>query len=134
MKERGSGCIVFLTSTSTKEVIPTLLLSNMMRAAVVGFAKTLSKELGPDGIRVLCVAPGSIDTDRLRSLDENAAGSSDKSVEEVRRANASRIPLRRYGEPKEFGDVVTFLASERGSYVSGITVVVDGGTLNGILS
>lgn len=134
MKERGSGCIVFLTSTSTKEVIPTLLLSNMMRAAVVGFAKTLSKELGPDGIRVLCVAPGSIDTDRLRSLDENAAGSSGKSVEEVRRANASRIPLRRYGKPKEFGDVVAFLASERGSFVSGITVAVDGGTLNGILS
>ncbi|HEU4489046.1 MAG TPA: SDR family oxidoreductase [Actinomycetota bacterium] len=134
MKERGSGCIIFLTSSSTKEVIPALLLSNMMRAAVVGLAKTLSKELGPKGIRVLCAAPGSIDTDRLRSLDARAAERSGNSVEDVKTKNQAAIPLRRYGDPKEFGDVVAFLASERASYVNGITVAVDGGALNGILS
>jgi 3-oxoacyl-[acyl-carrier protein] reductase len=134
MKERGAGCMIFLTSSSTKEVIPPLLLSNMMRAAVVGLAKTLSKELGPKGIRVLCAAPGSIDTDRLRSLDSRAAERSGAGVEEVRTKNQAAIPLRRYGDPKEFGDVVTFLASERASYVNGITVAVDGGALNGILS
>jgi 3-oxoacyl-[acyl-carrier protein] reductase len=134
MKERGSGCIVFITSSATKEIIPTLLLSNMMRAAVVGLAKTMSKELGPHGIRVLCVAPGRIDTARVQSLDEATAQSSGRTVQEVRTASESQIPLQRYGEPKEFGDVVAFLASDRASYLSGITVAVDGGALDGILS
>lgn len=134
MKERRSGCIVFITSTATKEIIPTLLLSNMMRAAVVGLAKTMSKELGPHGIRVLCVAPGRIDTARVQSLDETTAVSSGRSPEEVRAASEGEIPLQRYGEPKEFGEVVAFLTSERASYVTGITVAVDGGALNGILS
>jgi 3-oxoacyl-[acyl-carrier protein] reductase len=134
MKERGSGCIVFVTSSATKEIIPTLLLSNMMRAAVVGLAKTMSKELGPHGIRVLCVAPGRIDTARVQSLDEGTAESSGRSPQEVRTASESQIPLQRYGEPREFGEVVAFLASERASYVTGITVAVDGGALNGILS
>ena len=134
MKERGSGCIVFITSSATKEIIPTLLLSNMMRAAVVGLAKTMSKELGPHGIRVLCVAPGRIDTARVQALDEATAESSGRPVQEVRAASESQIPLQRYGEPKEFGEVVAFLASERASYLSGITVAVDGGALDGILS
>jgi 3-oxoacyl-[acyl-carrier protein] reductase len=134
MKEHGSGCIVFVTSSATKEIIPTLLLSNMMRAAVVGLAKTMSKELGPHGIRVLCVAPGRIDTARVQSLDEATAESSGRTVQEVRAASESQIPLQRYGEPKEFGEVVAFLASERASYLTGITVAVDGGALDGILS
>ncbi|MGH2819420.1 MAG: SDR family oxidoreductase [Actinomycetota bacterium] len=134
MKERGSGCLIFLTSSSTREIIPSLLLSNMMRAAVVGMAKTLSKELGPRGIRVLCVAPGRIDTARLRSLDEKTAQASGQSVEEVAAGNKSVIPLGRYGSPQEFGDVVAFMASERASYVSGTSVAVDGGLLNGLLT
>jgi 3-oxoacyl-[acyl-carrier protein] reductase len=134
MRERGTGCLIYLTSSSTKEVIPTLLLSNMMRAAVVGLAKTLSKEVGPDGVRVLCVAPGRIETARLQALDERSAESTGRSVEDVRGEMAARIPLGRYGSPEEFADVVTFLASERASYVSGISVLVDGGLLNGLLS
>jgi 3-oxoacyl-[acyl-carrier protein] reductase len=134
MKGKGVGCLVFLTSASTKEVIPNLLLSNMMRAAVVGMAKTMSKELGPDGIRVVCVAPGRIETDRLRSLDEGAAARTGQTVDEVRAQNQASIPLGRYGDPSEFGDVVAFLASERASYLSGISVLVDGGALNGVLS
>jgi 3-oxoacyl-[acyl-carrier protein] reductase len=134
MKERGSGVLIFLTSSSTKEIIPTLLLSNMMRAAVVGLAKTMSKEFGPHGIRVLCIAPGRIDTDRLKSLDENTAKATNRSPDEVRAATQALIPLGRYGRPDELGDVVAFLASERASYITGTTVLVDGGLLNGILS
>lgn len=134
MRARGGGCIAFLTSSSTKEVVPGLLLSNMMRAAVVGMAKTLSKELAADGIRVLCVAPGRIDTDRLKALDEATARRTGRPADEVRAANQSLIPLGRYGRPEEFGDVVAFLVSHRASYISGITVLVDGGLLNGVLS
>jgi 3-oxoacyl-[acyl-carrier protein] reductase len=134
MRERGSGCLLFLTSGSTKEVILNLLLSNMMRAAVVAMAKTISKELGPEGIRVLCVAPGRIETPRLVQLDEAAAEKSGKDVEEIRSSLVSTIPLGRYGDPEEFGDVVAWLASERASYLSGVSVSVDGGALNGVLS
>ncbi|MGH2695068.1 MAG: SDR family oxidoreductase [Actinomycetota bacterium] len=134
MKERGSGVLIFLTSSSTKEIIPTLMLSNTMRAAVVGLAKTMSKELGPHGIRVLCIAPGRIDTDRLKSLDENTAKTTNRSPDEVRAATQALIPLGRYGRPEELGDVIAFLASERASYMTGTTVLVDGGLLNGILS
>jgi 3-oxoacyl-[acyl-carrier protein] reductase len=134
MRARGSGCMIYLTSSSTKEVVPGLLLSNMMRAAVVGLAKTVSKEAGPDGVRVLCVAPGRIETARLQSLDRRAAERSGKDIEDIRRAIQERIPLGRYGSPEEFADVVAFLASPRASYVSGISVLVDGGMLSGLLS
>jgi 3-oxoacyl-[acyl-carrier protein] reductase len=134
MRARGAGCVLYVTSSSTKEVIPGLLLSNMLRAAVVGMAKTLSKELGSEGIRVLCVAPGRIKTPRVDSLDAIHARRSGRSVDEVRAESESRIPLGRYGRPEEFGDVVAFLASERASYLTGTSVVVDGGLLNGVLS
>jgi 3-oxoacyl-[acyl-carrier protein] reductase len=134
MTRRRAGCLVFLTSSSTKEVIAGLMLSNMMRAAVVGMAKTLSKELGPQGIRVVCVAPGRIQTTRLESLDEAAAKRDGIAIDEVRARNQSQVPLGRYGRPAEFGAVVAFLASEKASYVTGTSVVVDGGLLNGILA
>jgi 3-oxoacyl-[acyl-carrier protein] reductase len=119
MEERRSGVIVFITSSSAKEPIAGLLLSNTMRPAVVGMAKTLSKELGEHGIRVLCVAPGRIETPRTQALGH---------------AGVEAIPLGRLGRPAEFGDVVAFLASPRASYVTGISVLVDGGTSNGLLS
>jgi 3-oxoacyl-[acyl-carrier protein] reductase len=134
MKEKGSGCIIFMTSSSTKEVIPNLLLSNMMRAAVVGMAKTMSKELGPYGIRVLCIAPGRHHTPRVEQLDANAASKTNKTIQEVRGENSGAIALGRYGRPEEFGDVVAFLASERASYLTGTSVSVDGGLLDGLLS
>jgi 3-oxoacyl-[acyl-carrier protein] reductase len=119
MKERGSGVILFITSSSTKEMIPGLLLSNMMRPAVVGMAKTLSKELGPHGVRVVCVAPARIETPRTRALGHGGTES---------------IPLGRLGRPQELGDVVAFLVSERASYVTGVTLLVDGGASNGLLA
>ena len=132
MRERRSGCLVFITSSSTKEVIPGLLFSNMMRPAVVGLAKTLSKELGPDGVRSLCVAPGRIDTARVRSLDAHRASATGSDPAEVRASSEAGIPLGRYGDPSEFGSVVAFLASERASYVTGVNVLVDGGHISGL--
>jgi 3-oxoacyl-[acyl-carrier protein] reductase len=134
LRATGGGVIAYLTSTSTKEVIPNLLLSNVMRAGVVGLAKTLAHELGPDGVRVLCAAPGRLATDRLVSLDSISAERQGVSVEEVRRSGEASIPLGRYGDPAEFGDVVAFLCSERASYLSGITVAIDGGRMVGLLS
>jgi 3-oxoacyl-[acyl-carrier protein] reductase len=130
MKERGSGVIIFLTSTSTKEIVEGLLLSNMMRAAVVGMAKTMSKELGPLGIRVLCVAPGRISTKRLQQLDSDRSSRTGETLEEIGRSWAEKIPLGRYGDPAEFGDVVAFVASDRAAYVTGTTLMVDGGLTN----
>jgi 3-oxoacyl-[acyl-carrier protein] reductase len=80
------------------------------------------------------VAPGRIETQRLQELDEINATASGRSIDEVRAASHAEIPLRRYGQPHELGDVITFLASERASYLSGITVLVDGGMLHGLLS
>ena len=133
MKGRG-GAIVYITSGSVKEPISGLLFSNMLRPAIVGMAKTLSKELAPDGIRVLCVAPGRVRTPRVDALDEVVATNSGRPVDEVRAASEASIPLGRYGRPEEFGDVVAFLASERASYMTGVTVVVDGGHLHSLLA
>ncbi len=134
MRSRGGGTIIFITSGSAKEPIGNLLLSNVLRPAVTGLSKTLSKELGPHGIRTLCVAPGRIQTDRVLALDRLSADRSGRTAEEVAEASRSGIPLGRYGDPAEFGDVVAFVASERASYMTGSTVVVDGGALHGLLT
>lgn len=134
MKQRGTGVVIFITSSSTKEVIPNLLLSNTMRAGVVALAKTMSKELGPHGIRVVCVAPGRVDTDRIAELAEATAKKQNISIDEATQRMQSDIPLGRYASPKELGDVVAFLASDRASFVSGINVLVDGGMLNAVTS
>ncbi|MFN2593285.1 MAG: SDR family oxidoreductase [Actinomycetota bacterium] len=134
MKERGSGVLLFITSSSTKEIIPVLLLSNMMRAAVVGMAKTMSKELGPHGIRTVCLAPGTYDTPRIEQIENANAAGSGRSIEEIRAGAVKEIPLGRYGQPREFGDLLAFCASERASYLTGVTVVADGGRLYSVLS
>lgn len=112
-----AGRILAITSIASKEPVDHIALSNMFRPAVAGLVKTLASELGPQGITANCVAPGRIATARLDHLYPN--GPSD--------ADLAGIPLRRWGEPRELGEVVCFLASERASYVTGQTVVVDGG-------
>jgi 3-oxoacyl-[acyl-carrier protein] reductase len=111
------GRIIAITSIAAKEPTAHLALSNSLRPAVTGWLKTLATELGPRGITVNCVAPGRIATPRLEYLYPDGPTE----------AQLSDIPLRRWGEPREFGDVVCFLASERARYLSGQTVVVDGG-------
>ena len=117
LRESDGGRIIGITSLAAKEPTDHLALSNMLRPGLTGYFKTLSRELGPDGITVNCVAPGRIETARLAELYPD--GPTPERVAD--------IPLRRWGQPREFGDVVCFLASERARYVSGQTLVVDGG-------
>lgn len=133
MQERGWGRILFITSGSVKQPIQNLILSNSIRAAVTGMAKTLAGEVGRHGITVNCLAPGRIDTERVRSLDENTAARTGRTPAEVRAALEAAIPLGRYGHVNEFGRVAAFLCSEAASYITGSTVVVDGGNINTLL-
>ncbi|MER6328404.1 SDR family oxidoreductase [Streptomyces sp. NPDC001034] len=120
------GVIGFVLSGSVHEPIPALTISNGLRPGLAGFAKSLADELGPRGIRVLGLLPARIDTDRVRELDALSA-----DPEATRAANESRIPLRRYGAPEEFGKVAAFLLSPAASYLTGIMVPVDGGMRHG---
>lgn len=131
MRKQGSGRIVFVTSAAIREPIPTLVLSNAVRMAVHGFAKTLARQVARDAITVNCVLPGRIATDRIASLDEAAARASGRSLDEVRAASARSVPAGRVGDPAEFGAVVTFLCSEQAAYVTGAAIPVDGGVLSG---
>jgi 3-oxoacyl-[acyl-carrier protein] reductase len=117
LEASGAGRIVAITSLAAKEPTQHLALSNMIRPGLTGWLKTLAHELGSKRITVNCVAPGRIATDRLAYLYPE--GPTEEQLRE--------IPLGRWGEPREFGDVVCFLASERARYVSGQTIVVDGG-------
>jgi 3-oxoacyl-[acyl-carrier protein] reductase len=117
LEQSAGGRILGITSLAAKEPTDHLALSNALRPAVHGYFKTLSRELGPRGITVNCVAPGRIATARLEELYPD--GPTPEQVAE--------IPLGRWGDPREFGDVVCFLASERARYISGQTLVVDGG-------
>lgn len=122
----AGGVIGFVLSGSVYEPIPGLTISNGLRPGLAGFAKSLSDELGPRGIRVVGVLPGRIDTDRVRQLDALSA-----DPEATRAASESRIPLRRYGAPEEFGRVAAFLMSPAASYLTGVMVPVDGGARHG---
>ena len=116
--------VICITSAAVKEPTPHLALSNTIRPAVTGWAKTLSRELGPDGITVNCVAPGRIDTPRMSEL---------YGPDGPPAAELAQIPIGRMGTPREFGDVVCFLASARAGYVTGTTVQVDGGISRSLL-
>ncbi|KOU55271.1 oxidoreductase [Streptomyces sp. MMG1533] len=120
------GVIGFVLSGSVHEPIPGLTISNGLRPGLAGFAKSLADELGPRGIRVVGLLPARIDTDRVRELDGLSA-----DPEATRAANESRIPLRRYGRPEEFGRTAAFLLSPAASYLTGIMVPVDGGMRHG---
>ncbi|MFJ2772971.1 SDR family oxidoreductase [Streptomyces sp. NPDC087300] len=125
--ELGEGGVIgFVLSSSVYEPIAGLTISNGLRPGLAGFAKSLSDELGPRGIRVLGVLPGRIGTDRMRQLDGLSP-----DPEATRAANEARIPLRRYGTPREFGRTAAFLLSPAASYLTGIMVPVDGGARSG---
>ncbi|QQM44251.1 SDR family oxidoreductase [Streptomyces liliifuscus] len=125
--ELGEGGVIgFVLSASVHEPLPGLTISNGLRPGLAGFAKSLSDELGPRGIRVVGVLPARIDTDRVRELDGYAP-----DPEAARAANEARIPLRRYGTPEEFGRTAAFLLSPAASYLTGIMVPVDGGARHG---
>jgi len=133
MIPRRWGRIINLTSVSVKQPIENLILSNMARTGVVGFAKTLASELAPHNILVNNVCPGSFRTDRHYELARGRAQKLGITMEEYLEQQAKTIPLGRFGEPSEFADLVVFLASERASYITGATIQVDGGIVRGLL-
>lgn len=133
MREAGYGRIVVIGSITMKQPIPNLMLSNSVRAGVLGWAKSLSEELAPEGITVNLVLPGRVWTDRVRQLIEGQAAKEGRSVEEVRAADEGSIPMRRFGDPREVGDLVAFLASERAAYLTGLSILVDGGLYRGMI-
>jgi 3-oxoacyl-[acyl-carrier protein] reductase len=133
MKERKWGRIVSLVSVSVKQPVENLLLSNTIRPAVVGFAKSLSQEVAPYGITVNCVGPGFTRTARLDELAAARAKKSGTTPEAIFRAWEESIPVRRLGKPEELADLVAFLASERAAYLTGLTITFDGGSVRGLM-
>jgi len=125
------GAVLWVTSSSVRQPVPNLDTSNVLRPGVAAMVKVLARELGP-AIRVNSMAPGRFDTDRVRSLDAARAEQTGTSTEEQRAEWGNTIPLGRYGEPVEFGRVGAFLLSPAASYVSGISVQVDGALVTAI--
>ncbi len=132
MRQAGYGRIVNIISTSVKEPIPGLGVSNTVRGAVAAWAKTLSRELGPDGITVNNVLPGFTETPRLESLVAGKAGKQNASEDEVRASMLTQVPLGRFCKPEETAAAITFLCSPLAGYITGINLPVDGGRLGSL--
>ena len=122
LEASGRGRVIAITSSTVKEPVDNLALSNAIRPGLVGWLKTISRELGPVGVTVNAIAPGRIDTERMKEVYPDGPTAADLAA----------IPLGRLGEPREVGDVVCFLASDRASYVTGATIAVDGGLMKGL--
>jgi 3-oxoacyl-[acyl-carrier protein] reductase len=132
MQRKRWGRIITITSITTKQPVPDLVLSNAVRTSVVGLVKSLANEFGKDGILVNNVGPGYTATDRLKELARTRARNSGQKEEEIFAGWAADSPLKRVGEPREIADAVVWLASERASYITGQTLLVDGGVYKGL--
>lgn len=127
MKAAGGGRIVNFTSSSTRQAIDNLILSNTFRMGVVGLSKSLARELGPQGVLVNVLGPGKIETERLTQLSRIWAEKAGKTPETFRAESEKSIPLGRFGSPKEMARTAVFLCSTANTYVTGQTLLVDGG-------
>ncbi len=127
LKKAGGGRILTIASSSIKQPIPGLVLSNALRTGVWGLVKTLARELGPLGILINLVAPGRIQTERIEELDQAAASRRNVDLQQVKKESVASIPLGRLGTPEEFANLLVFLASDAGRYISGQAIIVDGG-------
>jgi 3-oxoacyl-[acyl-carrier protein] reductase len=133
MQQRQWGRIIHLTSLVAKQPIDELTISSTLRAGLSGLTKTMANQLGPDGITVNAVLMGQILTDRQYAIADVRVKEQGISYEEHFQRVAAEIPLRRLGEPREVGEVVAFLASDRASYVTGVSLQVDGGVIRGTM-
>ena len=132
MQKNKWGRIITITSITTRQPIADLVYSNAVRAAVVGLVKSLANEFGKDGILVNNVGPGFTATDRLKELARSRSAALNKTEKEIFEGWAADTPLKRLGEPRELADTIVWLASERASYITGQTVLVDGGLYKGL--
>ena len=132
MRERKWGRIQVVSSSGIVQPIPNLGISNAIRASQVGWAKTLSNEVAPDGVTVNTVAPGRIHTDRVNQIDAAAAKKQGKPVEDIAKASRATIPMGRYGSVAEFADTAVYLLSENASYITGSVIKVDGGLIRSV--
>jgi 3-oxoacyl-[acyl-carrier protein] reductase len=132
LKESGRGRIINMTGTAVKEPVEGLILSNSIRSAVIGMAKTLSSEFAAYNITVNNIAPGRIATERVEKLDQARAEASGSTAAEVKRGWEAQIPMGRYGRPEELAYLAVFLASDKASYITGTTIQVDGGMVKGM--
>jgi 3-oxoacyl-[acyl-carrier protein] reductase len=129
MRAKHWGRIITSTSSGVVSPIPNLGISNALRLSLVGWSKTLAREVGSDGITANVILPGRIATDRIKFLDEAKAKREGRTVEDVAAESTRTIPIGRYGKPEEYGAVVAFLASERAAYITGSVIRVDGGLI-----
>ena len=132
MKEQNFGRIVNISSSSTKEVLDGLILSNTFRLGMVGLSKSIAREYAANNILINTVGPGRIQTDRVTELDQIAADKKNVTLEEIREGYEQVIPIGRYGEPEEFAKVIVFLCSEANTYMTGQNLVIDGGMLKAL--
>jgi 3-oxoacyl-[acyl-carrier protein] reductase len=130
--DAGGGSVCTILSSSVKQPIPNLLLSNVYRPALQGLTKSLAIELADQGVRVNGIAPGRIDTERVQALDRALAEKQGRSLEEVQAASLRTIPMGRLGRPAEFGRVAAFLCAPAASYVTGHVMIVDGGSVRAL--
>jgi 3-oxoacyl-[acyl-carrier protein] reductase len=133
MKERGWGRILNITSIAVKQPVQNLMLSNSLRAAVTGFARTLANEVAQDGITVNNIMPGYTRTERVEQLAESIAAKAGITPAEAVARWEAEIPMKRLGEPEEFAALAAFLVSERASYITGSSIAVDGGWIRSLI-
>ena len=132
MRSNGWGRIITSTSSGVVSPIPNLAISNALRLSLVGWSKSLAREVARDGVTANIVFPGRISTARIRFLDEQKAKRENRKIEDIQAKSCQSIPAGRYGDPQEYGDTVAFLASTRASYITGSTIRVDGGYVSSI--